>query len=186
MVYCTSRLLFGMATQGDAPAFLGAVNKRGVPTKAILLPACLTASCVLLNFLMPASIIEMLIALVTATLIITWGVITITHLRFRSRRLAFALQASSGALLPNAPGTGTAAISPTPGTQAKPFRAPWQPWSNYACLAFMAGIVIAMLQRSAMSGPALAIPIWLTVLYVFYRVWDRPRRAGSDRNAQRI
>ena len=180
MVYCTSRLLFGMAKQGDAPAFLAKVDTRGVPIRAILLPACLTASCVLLNFLMPASVIEMLIALVTATLIITWGVITITHLRFRAVKLAQAKEAALQALVcPAQPMASSAAaeglaMSPIK-LHGKPFRAPWQPWSNYLCLAFMAGIIVAMLQRPSMSGPALAIPIWLVVLYAFYLIWGQPR-----------
>ncbi len=52
-VYCNSRMLFGLAQQGNAPKALLNVDKRGVPVNTILVSALVTALCVLINYLMP-------------------------------------------------------------------------------------------------------------------------------------
>lgn len=49
-VYCNSRMLFGLAQQGNAPKALLNVDKRGVPVSSILVSAVVTALCVLLNY----------------------------------------------------------------------------------------------------------------------------------------
>jgi L-asparagine transporter-like permease len=82
MVYCTSRLLYGMALEGNAPAALTRVNRRGVPVRAIVWPGLVTALCVVLNYVAPAGVIELLLSLVVAALVITWVTIIVTHLRF--------------------------------------------------------------------------------------------------------
>lgn len=49
-VYCNSRMLFGLAQQGNAPKALLSVDKRGVPVNTILVSATVTALCVLINY----------------------------------------------------------------------------------------------------------------------------------------
>ncbi len=51
-VYCNSRMLFGLAQQGNAPKALASVDKRGVPVNTILVSALVTALCVLINELL--------------------------------------------------------------------------------------------------------------------------------------
>ncbi|MCM5338660.1 amino acid permease, partial [Escherichia coli] len=45
-VYSNSRMLFGLAQQGNAPKALASVDKRGVPVNTILVSALVTALCV--------------------------------------------------------------------------------------------------------------------------------------------
>lgn len=49
-VYCNSRMLFGLAQQGNAPKALLTVDKRGVPVNTIIVSAVVTALCVLINY----------------------------------------------------------------------------------------------------------------------------------------
>ncbi|EFN8611992.1 amino acid permease [Escherichia coli O41:H45] len=54
-VYCNSRMLFGLAQQGNAPKALASVDKRGVPVNTILVSA----------------------------LVINWAMISLAHMKFR-------------------------------------------------------------------------------------------------------
>lgn len=142
MVYCTSRLLYGMAKEGNAPVALAQVNRRGVPVRAIVFPGLLTATTVVLNYLMPAGVIEALLSLIIGALVITWVTIIVTHWRFwRARRAA---------------------------PRAK-FLAPFAPLSNLVCLAAMAVVIGVMLWSPDVRASALALPVWVMVLYGAYR-----------------
>lgn len=151
MVYCNSRLLYGMALAGNAPRSLMRVNRRGVPVRAIVYPGVLTALCIVIDYVAPARVIEMLMSLIVAALVITWVAIIVTHLRFRRACAARGVQAR--------------------------FRAPLAPCTNYACLAFMAFIVIVMLLTPAIRASALAMPVWIAVVYVAYRCTGTRRSA---------
>ena len=63
-VYCNSRMLFGLAEQGDAPKMFMRVNKRGVPVLGIAVSSLITLLCVVINYLAPQKALEMLMALV--------------------------------------------------------------------------------------------------------------------------
>jgi L-asparagine transporter-like permease len=142
MVYCNSRLLYGMALQGNAPKSLMQVNKRGVPVRAIVYPGIVTALCIVLNYVAPAGVIELLLSLIVAALVITWVTIIVTHLRFRR-------------------------VHKAQGTKLG-FPAPFAPLTNYLCLAFMAGVVIVMLLTPSIRASAIAIPVWILAVYVAY------------------
>src|SRR5690606_29178835 len=106
-VYCDSRMLYGLAEQGDAPRVLSRVNKRGVPVAAIALSALATLLCVLVNYLLPREALGLLMSLVVGALVVNWAMISLTHLKFRQH-----LQASG--------------ITPF-------FRAFWYPYANILC-----------------------------------------------------
>ncbi|TFZ33311.1 amino acid permease, partial [Pseudomonas syringae] len=149
-VYSNSRMLFGLANQGNAPKSLLKVSARGVPLAALGVSATATGVCVLINYVMPAKALEILMALVVAALVLNWIMITITHLKFRS-----ALRASG---------------------QVSSYKSWGYPITNYICLAFLAGILVIMAMTPGINESVLLIPIWLAVLAVAYR--SKLRRAG--------
>ena len=52
-MYANSRMLYGLAQQGNAPKVFAKTNKQGVPVPAVLLSALLIFGCVLLNYFVP-------------------------------------------------------------------------------------------------------------------------------------
>ncbi|AKH89942.1 amino acid permease [Edwardsiella tarda] len=153
-VYCNSRMLFGLAQQGNGPKALLKVDARGVPVVAIGLSAAATLLCVLINYLMPGKAFELLMALVVSALVINWAMISVAHLRFRAQK--------------DREGVVTR------------FRAFWYPAGNYLCLIFMAAILVIMFFTPGIQISVLLIPLWLVVLAIGYAIKkQRNRQHGS-------
>ncbi|MBF7144639.1 amino acid permease [Pseudomonas sp. LY10J] len=148
--YCNGRMLVGMAEQGDAPAALARLDRRGVPVVAVLASAVVTAITVLLNYLMPHDALEVLMALVVATLVINWAMISWSHLRFRQHLNRIG--------------------------QAPLFKAVWYPTGNYLCLAFVV-LILGVMWAMGMHVPVLMIPVWVALSLVLYRL--KSARAGT-------
>jgi aromatic amino acid transport protein AroP len=142
-VYSNSRMLYGLARQGNAPKALLAVNKRGVPLAALGVSALATGICVVLNYFMPGKVFGFLMGLVVSSLVINWGMISWIHLRFRAQKVAAGRE------------TG--------------FKSWGYPFTNYLCMAFLAGILVIMYMSSDRISVYL-IPVWLLVLYLGYRL----------------
>src|SRR5476651_1769336 len=142
--YCNSRMLFGLAEQGDAPKALMKLNKQGVPVLAIGVSALITLLCVIVNYVAPHEALELLMALAVASLIINWIVISITHLKFRKA------MTQQGVV---------------PG-----FKAFWTPFSNYLCLAFVAVILGVMLMIPGIRISVYLMPVWVLVILAVYRL----------------
>ncbi|PLK50437.1 amino acid permease [Uliginosibacterium sp. TH139] len=151
-VYCNSRMLLGLALQGNAPEALARVNRRGIPVAALGVSATATAGCVLLNYLMPGKAFGLLMALVVAALIINWAMISITHLKFRQA------MAQRG-------------VTPR-------YRSWAAPLTNYLCLAFMAGILVVMWLTPDTRISVSLIPLWLIVLWAFHALRRRLPQAA--------
>ncbi len=52
-MYANSRMLYGLAVQGNAPKVFAKVSKQGVPTSAVIFSSILIFGCVLLNYFIP-------------------------------------------------------------------------------------------------------------------------------------
>lgn len=150
-VYANSRMLYGLALQGNAPRALLKVNRRGVPLAALGVSAVATGLCVSLNYFMPGEAFGVLMGLVVSALVINWSMITWIHLRFRARK--------------NELGEATAFPSPA-----------W-PISSYLCLLFLAGILVVMFMTPGLRLSVYMIPAWLAVLGIGY--WARQRNART-------
>ncbi|MFP3438806.1 aromatic amino acid transporter AroP [Pantoea sp. SIMBA_133] len=150
-VYCNSRMLFGLAQQGNAPKVLLNVDRRGVPVMSILVSAVATALCVLLNFLMPAEAFGLLMSLVVSALVINWAMISLAHLKFRKKK--------------NQQGVTTR------------FKAVLYPLGNWICLVFLAGILVLMAMTPGMAISVWLIPVWLIVLAIGYFVKNKTQKA---------
>jgi len=143
-VYSNSRMLFGLAQQGNAPKILAKVDKRGVPVGTILISALFTALCVLINYLAPGEAFGLLMALVVSALVINWAMISLAHMKFRRAK---DLQ----------------------GVKTR-FPALFYPLGNWICLLFMAAVLVIMAMTPGMAISVWLIPVWMLILAVGYFV----------------
>lgn len=142
-VYSNSRMLFGLAQQGNAPAFLSKLNKNHVPVKAMLVSGLFTAICIVVNRQMPHEALGIMISLTVSSLIINWLMISITHFKFRKNKQQAQVKTKFPSFL--------------------------YPLSNYICLVFLVGILVIM-WITGMKMPVELIPVWLVLLYLCYRL----------------
>ncbi|TPG45341.1 amino acid permease [Flavobacterium pectinovorum] len=143
-VYSNSRMLYGLADQGNAPKFLMKLNKQSVPINAILISSCFAAICILINKIMPKEAFSILMSLVVSCLVINWVMISYTHLRFR--------------------------LSKDKKNTKTKFPSIFYPVSNYICLVFLLGI-LSIMWITDMKLSVELIPIWLGILFVCYKVF---------------
>ncbi|KMN82451.1 aromatic amino acid transporter [Chromobacterium sp. LK11] len=147
-VYANSRMLYGLAKQGNAPKTLMQVDKRGVPVTAILVSALATFACVILNYVLPGEALGILMSLVVAALVTNWAMISLTHLKFRRAKNEVGEQLV--------------------------FKSFWFPLTNWICLAFMAMILLILLLTPGAAVSVYVLPIWLGLLWVGYRAKGAP------------
>lgn len=147
-VYSNSRMLYGLAEQGNAPKFLQKLNKNAVPVRAIVVSSCFAGLCIIINKFIPEEAFKILMSLVVSCLIINWIMISFTHIKFRQAKDKEQTKTKFPSFL--------------------------YPTSNYMCIIFLAGILGIML-LTGMEISVILIPIWLIVLYVSYRLNIKPK-----------
>lgn len=150
-VYCNSRMLFGLAQQGNAPKALLKVDKRGVPVYTILVSAVTTGLCVLINYLMPGEAFGLLMALVVSALVINWAMISLAHIKFRRAKDRQGVKTRFPALL--------------------------YPLGNWICLLFMVAILVIMAITPGMAISVKLIPVWVLILGIGY--WIKSKTSGK-------
>ncbi|MBL8774026.1 MAG: amino acid permease [Phenylobacterium sp.] len=153
-LYVTSRVLFGLAAQGDAPPWLVAVDRRRVPARAILIGSVFAYAALGASVISPERVFAFLVNASGALMIVIYGMIAVAQIRIRNR-----LERSEPDRLV--------------------LRMWLHPWGALATLAAMAGVLLAM----ALT-PELASQVWASLLIVAVAgvaclVAARRRRAGS-------
>ncbi len=145
-MYANSRMLFGLAQQGNAPKIFKQTNKQGVPVPAVLFSALLIFGCVLLNYFAPEDALSNLIYIVVGALVLNWAMISLTHLQFMK-----AMKAEG---------------------KVSSFPALWSPFSNYLVLAFIA-VVLYIMWTQGLSGAVIMIPIWIVLMFILFKILYR-------------
>ncbi|MFW1906916.1 amino acid permease [Acinetobacter ursingii] len=151
-MYANSRMLYGLAQQGNAPAVFKKVNKEGVPIPAVLLSTVLIFGCVLLNYFVPEDALGHLMYVVVGALVLNWAMISLTHLKFRSAMKTLHHKVSFPAL--------------------------WSPVSNYIVLLFIA-VVLYIMWTQGFKESVIMIPIWIVLMYVLYKLLNSKPSASE-------
>ena len=146
-VYCNSRMLYGMAEQGDAPRAFLKLSGNGVPVRGIAVSGAITLLCVGLNYALPEGALILLMSLVVAALVLNWAMISLSHLMFRRSMRA-------------------QGVVPT-------FKALWSPFGNYLCLAFVGFILVVLSLDSGTRLSVIALPVWVALIWVCYLLRNR-------------
>ncbi len=148
-MYANSRMLYGLAQQGNAPKIFSKTNKSGVPIPAVLLSAALIFGCVLLNYFVPEDALGHLMYIVVGALVLNWAMISLTHLKFKQY-----LQKAK---------------------VLSKFPALWAPVSNYIVLIFIA-MVLYIMWTQGFKESVLMIPIWIVLMWVLFTVLTKGQR----------
>lgn len=146
-VYSNSRMLFGLSVQRNAPKFLAKISRGGVPVNSLLLSGAITSLVVVLNYLLPHEAFGLLMALVVATLLLNWIMISLAHLKFRRAMRSKGHDTSFKALL--------------------------YPFGNYLCIAFMMMVLGLMCTIDGMRLSALLLPVWIVFLFAAFKLLRR-------------
>lgn len=142
-LYCNSRMLYGLAEQGNAPKQLMFTNRRGTPIFAVILSGLTTLTAVVLNYFMPKEAFHILMALVVSALVINWAMISLTHIMFRRCK-------TKEGVVPK-------------------FKALFYPIGNIICLVFLVGILVILGMDASSRLSVEIIPVWLVILAVGYK-----------------
>ena len=170
-LYSNSRMLFSLARQGNAPAYLGRVNKRGVPVAGVLTSAAVTVVAVVVVFLWPQFAFNYLMSIATIAASINWTMIMITEMLFRRRVAA---------------GDGPGELNGLRGAEALAkirFKLPGWNWTPYVIIAFLAMVAVLMCFSPSYRIALIAGVIWLAVLFAAYAITSR---ASAKRDAKTV
>lgn len=147
-MYANSRMLHGLAIQGNAPTIFAKVTQQGVPVPAVVFSSVLIFGCVLLNYFIPEQALSHLMYMAVAALVLNWAIISFTHLKFKK-------------------------IVQIEGTQTK-FPALFSPFSNYLVLTFIV-MILYIMWTQGFKESVILIPIWICFMFGLFKVmtWNK-------------
>ncbi|AOW93329.1 D-serine/D-alanine/glycine transporter [Rhodococcus sp. WMMA185] len=153
-VYSTSRMGYGLAQEGDAPALLGKLSSRKVPANALILTSVFLLASVVLLFSGESVIAAFTTVTTIASVlfIFVWTMILASYLVYRKRRPEL--------------------------HEASKFKMPCGVVMCWAVLGFFVFIIWALTREADTLHALLVTPIWFVVLGV---AWTVIRRRTSHR-----
>lgn len=82
-IFSTSRSLYALAKSGNAPQKFGKLSPQAVPTKALTFSTAILFVTVILNYIMPAGVFNVISGISTIFFIFTWLIILFAHIKFK-------------------------------------------------------------------------------------------------------
>ena len=150
MLFSNGRMLYNLASQGDAPAFFATLNGSGIPINALLFSSFITLLVVVLHFLIPGRIFFIMMSVASVSILLSWSIILITLLLFRKTITGQGLSSS--------------------------FPVPFYPYSVYFALCFLAMTMALMAFIPDMRSSLAIAPFWITGLWAIYKLCRRGPR----------
>lgn len=141
-LFSTSRMLFSLGKNKQAPASMAKLNKNAVPQNGLVLSAVVVSIGALLSYLMPENAFSVVTTISAICFIWVWSIILISHIIYKKRHPEM--------------------------HKASHFKAPLTPFINYVVLAFFAFLLVVMAVSEATRMALLLTPIWFVMLFVLY------------------
>lgn len=150
-IFSTSRMLYSLARDKNAPVPFMQLTVNKVPSNALFFSTVVILIAVILNYVMPEGVFTLITSVSTVCFIFIWGITVICHLKYRKTR-------------PN-----LASLSK--------FRMPFYPMSNYLILIFLAFVLVVLALAEDTRIALFVTPIWFILLIVIYKI--RPMKSKS-------
>lgn len=148
-LFSTSRMLYTLSKDQDAPAKLAKLNKHAVPSNALFTSTIVVSIGALLSKMLPEQAFTIVTTISAICFIWVWSIILISHIIYTKKR---------------------------PDLRAKStFKAPFTPFINYIVLSLFLFILAVMLFADATRLPLLLTPIWFAILVAIYNVYKKDK-----------
>lgn len=150
-VFSTSRMLFGLSRDGQAPQAFAHLSRRAVPANGLLFSCFFIMAGAALQYFVPNTMEAFTLAssLCVILFISVWGMIMVCYLRYRKLRPELHAQST--------------------------FKMPGGIWMSYIVLAFlMFTLVILALEPDTLKALYIS-PLWLIFLALTYQFMYKPR-----------
>lgn len=141
-LFSTSRMLFTLSNNNEAPSKFGKLNKHAVPSNALITSTVVVSIGALLSKVIPEQAFTVVTTISAICFIWVWSIILISHIRYTKTR-------------PDLRAAST-------------FRAPFTPFINYVILGLFMFILIVMLFAEATRLSLLMTPFWFILLVILY------------------
>lgn len=117
-VFSTSRMVYSLAKDHNAPESMAKLTQRKVPRNALFFSAIVILIGVTLNYIMPEGVFTLITSISTVCFIYIWGITVICHMKYRKTRPELA--------------------------KTNKFKLPLYPFTNYLILAFLAFVLVVL------------------------------------------
>ena len=142
-IFSTSRMVFSLARENNAPAKFAKLDARRVPSNALFFSITILIS-VVLNYLIPEGVFTLITSVSTVCFIFIWGITVICHLKYRKTRPELA--------------------------KANKFKMPLYPVANYVILAFLAFVLVVLGFAEDTRVALFVTPVWFIMLIAIYKL----------------
>ncbi|MBK1809744.1 amino acid permease [Clostridium sp. YIM B02505] len=143
-IFSTSRMVYSLAKEKNAPKSMKRLASSQVPSNAILFSATVILISVILNLIMPEGVFVLITSISTFCFIFIWAIIIICHLKYRKSRSELAVKSK--------------------------FKMPLYPMTNYIVLLFLIFVLVVLAFNNETRIALFVTPIWFLMLWVIYKV----------------
>ena len=142
-IFSTSRMVYSLAKEGNAPESMKKLTSNHVPANATMFSAIVILISVILNYIMPEGVFVLITSISTFCFIFIWAIIVICHLKYRKTNPELAAKSK--------------------------FKMPLYPIMNYIILAFLAFVIVTLAFNNETRVALFVTPVWFIMLAVIYK-----------------
>lgn len=146
-VFSTSRMMYGLAKTENAPPALKKLTKNKVPSNALFFSTAIILIAVILNYVMPENVFTIITSISTVCFLFIWGIIVLSHLKYRKTRPALAKMSK--------------------------FKLPLFPIANYIILAFLLFVAVVLGLAEDTRIALFFTPVWFLFLLMIYKIREK-------------
>ncbi|MCO7175174.1 amino acid permease [Sporolactobacillus kofuensis] len=146
-LYSTSRMLYSLGREGNAPKSFSVLGKGSVPNAALLSSTLALSIGVVLNYFLPDFVFTLVTSISSICFIWVWGIILVSHLVYLKKRPDLAAASS--------------------------FKTPLAPLMNWIILGFFIFLLVLMGLANDTRIALFVTPVWFLVLTVAYLLHHR-------------
>ncbi|MGH8439372.1 MAG: D-serine/D-alanine/glycine transporter [Pseudomonas sp.] len=153
-VFSTSRMLYGLAVDGDAPGKFKALSSRAVPSNGLIFSCVCLSAGALVIYLVPNMLDAFtLITTVSAILFMcVWSMILLSYLAYRKQREHL--------------------------HRASKYRMPGGIFMSWACLVFFVAMLALLALEEDTRKALVFVPVWFVILGLAYRTMRQKKSEG--------
>lgn len=149
-LFSTSRMLYSLGREGNAPKSFSLLGKSSVPSTALISSTLALSVGVVLNYFLPNFVFTLVTSISAICFIWVWSVILIAHIVYLKKRPDLA--------------------------SASKFKAPLAPFINWLILVFFVFLLVLIGMASDTRVALFVTPVWFLLLVVAYLL-HRKRKA---------